>query len=180
MLKRVVVAMLAGSGLAFVTLGAAGAVPQPLPKYWSAARCERTLLDRPRHLVKQVLCVPSSRPEGCRWTTGHRTRLYSEFTVLVRYRDAAVGWVFGQKKTVVGHLAAGVVRSFILATRAQPGLHPIAHDWGDAYVGRPPDFYEGHDHDLATNITSTRFRSFVAPIAAPLLQQASTINCSGR
>jgi len=151
----------------------AGAVPKPPPKFWSSARCERMVLNRPRHLVAQVLCVPAGGQQACRWTTGHRTRLYSEFTVLVRYPHAAVA-------SVVGRLATGVVRSFTLGTRAQPGLYPIAHDWGDAWVGWPPDFFQGHDRDLAINVTAARFRSFVAPIAAPLFQEANaTTICSG-
>jgi len=47
------------------------------------------VLNRPRHLIAQVLCVPAGGQQACRWTTGHRTRLYSEFTVLVRYPHAA-------------------------------------------------------------------------------------------
>ena len=138
------------------------------------------LLNRPRHLVAQVLCVPSGESQACRWTAGHRARLYSKFTVLVRYRHASIGWVYsGGHVVVVGRFATGVVRSFTLGTRAQTGLYPVAHRLGDAWVGWPPDFFQGHDRDLATKVTAAYFRSFITPIAAPLLQEANATNCSG-
>jgi hypothetical protein len=51
--------------------------------------------------------------------------------------------------------------------------------WGDEYVGWPPDFYIHHVRLLATHVASARFPSFVAPIAAGLMQAQNTTNCTG-
>ena len=45
---------------------------------------------RPLAPPRQVLCVGTGGPSACRWTSGHRVRLYSEFTVFARYRQAYV------------------------------------------------------------------------------------------
>ncbi len=169
---RFVAAMLALCGLGLLVVGSAGAVPKPPPRFWSAARCERVILERPRHLVRQVLCVPSGGPPTCRWTSGHRTRFYSEFTVFTRYRQAYV--------RASGVDEPGVVRSFTLATRARHGFAPLAHNWGDEYVGWPADFFTAHVRVLATDVPPAHFRSVVAPIAAHLMQKEKTTSCTGR
>ena len=107
---RLVAAMLGLCGLGLLVVGSAGAVPKPLPKYWSVARCERVMLEG-RPLIRQVICVASGGPATCRWTSGHRARLYSEFTVFTRNR---------QRYVVGAGLQPGVVRSFTLVTRAAP------------------------------------------------------------
>ena len=76
--------------LGLLVIGSAGAVPKSPPKFWSPARCERVMLARPLAPPRQVLCVASGGSSTCRWTSGHRTRLYSEFTVFTRYRHAYV------------------------------------------------------------------------------------------
>jgi hypothetical protein len=182
--------LLLGIGAAFLAGGTraagssiAAAVPQPPPKFWSSDRCERVLLgvygyaarmppggsggfplpDGNGHSfhVGQAICVGSGGADACRWTTGHRSRLYSEFTVFTR-----------------SPLNGGVVRSWTLATRAGHGRVPIAHHAGDQYVGWPPDFYMSRTKLLATDATSARFRSIVAPIAARVTQQENTTGCT--
>ena len=68
-------------------------------------------------------------------------------------------------------LEPGVVRSFTLATRADPASTRIVHHYGDQYAGWPADFFMGHGRLLATHATPARFRSIVAPIAARLMQE---------
>ena len=175
-----VFALLLGIGAAFLAGGtgaagsstAAAAVPQPPPKFWSPGRCERVLLgvfgyaslpDGNGHYfrVGQAICVGSGGADACRWTTGHRSRLYSEF------------WVFTRSP-----LNGGVVRSWTLATRAGQRVVPVTHHYGDHYVGWPPDFYMSRTKLLATEATSARFRSIVAPIAARVVQQEKATGCT--
>ena len=98
-------------------------------------------------------------------------RLYSEFTVFARYRQAYVEGI--------GTVVRGVVRSFTLATRARPGFVPIVFHWGDQYEGWPADFFKAHRRLLATHTTPARFRSMVAPLAARLTQQENATSCTG-
>ena len=168
-LMRSFAATLAFCGLGLLLLGSAGAVPKPPPKFWSPARCERVMLTQ-HPSVLQVICVGSGGPATCRWTSGHRARLYSELTVFTRLSQRNVG----------GSVEPGVVRSFTLATRARSGFDPIVHHYGDQYAGWPVDFFIAHAKVLATNTTSARFRSIVAPIAARLTQQQNTTDCTGR
>ena len=107
-----------------------------------------------RFHIAQAICVGSGGPPACRWTAGHRSRVYSEFTVFTR-----------------SPLNGGVVRSWTLATRAAHGLVPVQPHGGDKYVGWPPDFYMSRARLLTTDATPARFRSIVAPIAARLRQQ---------
>ena len=119
--------------------------------------------------VLQVNCVGSGGSTACRWTSGHRARLYSEFTVFTRLAHRNVG----------GSVEPGVVRSFTLATRERTGFDPIVHHYGDQYAGWPVDFYNAHARVLETNTTAARFRSIVTPIAARLKQRQETTGCTG-
>ena len=121
--------------------------------------------------VSQVLCVGRGGPANCRWTSGHRARLYSEFTVFTRLLH----------RNVVGDawVEPGRVRSFTLATRARPGFGRIVHQYGDQYAGWPADFFMGRIRMLATHVTPARFHSIVAPIAARLMQEEKAASCTG-
>ena len=167
--------------LGLLVVGSAGAVPKPPPKFWSAARCERVLLgiygyssrvstggfalptgDGNAFHTGQAVCVASGGPIACRWTAGHRVRLYSVFTVFAR-----------------SPLNGGVARSFTLATRTSPGLVKVVHHAGDQYAGWPADFYMSKTRLLATNASPARFRSTVAPIAARTAQKENATGCTG-
>jgi hypothetical protein len=156
-------------GLGLLVSAFVGAAPPP-PKFWSPARCQRVMLARPLAPPRQVLCVGIGGPSFCRWTSGHRARLYSEFRVFTRYRQTNVRGV---------GLEPGVVRSFMLATRARPGFTRVVSHWGDQYEGWPADFFRAHRRLLATHATPGRFRSIVAPIAARLTQQKKATGCTG-
>lgn len=169
-LMRVLAVTLSLCGVGLLAVGSVGAVPKPPPKFWSPARCERVMLARPLTPPLQVLCVGSGGPSACRWTSGHRVRLYSEFTVFARYRHTQVSGI---------GFEPGVVRSFTLATRARPGFVRIVSHWGDQYEGWPADFFKAHRRVLATRTTPARFRSIVAPIAARLTQQENATGCTG-
>jgi hypothetical protein len=155
----------------------AGAVPKPPPEFWSAGRCDRLLLGtyggptfgHPLPTghghwfhVGQVICVGSGGPRACRWTTAHRRRLYSEFSVFARSR-----------------LNGGVVRTWTLATRAAADFVAVRHRFGDRYVGWPADFYMSRVTLLGTGATAARFRSIAAPLAARVARQERTTGCSG-
>ena len=168
---RFLAATLALCGVGLLMIGSAGAVPKPAPKFWPSARCEQVMLERPQAPPLQVLCVGSGGPSACRWTSGHRVRLYSEFTVFARYRQAYVEGV--------GTVVPGVVRSFVLATRARPGFVRIVSHYGDRYEGWPADFFKAHRRLLATDTTPARFRSIVAPLAARLTQQQNASGGTG-
>jgi len=174
---RSVAATFVLGSIVLVAAGWAGAVPKPPPQFWSPDRCERVLLsiyggptfgrglpsgDGHRFHPSEAICVGSGGSRACRWTTGHRSRLYAEFMVFTRSR-----------------LNGGVVRTWTLATRARPGLVPIARYGGDQYAGWPPDFYMSRVKLLATDASPTRFRSIVAPIAARLAQQKNATGCTG-
>ena len=169
---------LALCGVALFVVASAAAVPKPPPKYWSPARCERAMEDRPLAPPGQVVCVGTGGPQRCRWTSGKRARLYSEFTVFMRHGYAYVEGLGGHN---------GVVRSFTLATRARPGFHRIVSHWGDQYVGsRHPAVGSEFERTerlvavLATNATPAEFRSIVAPISARLGRQENATGCMGR
>lgn len=180
-MRRSLVGALAAGCLGLVVVGSAGAVPKPPPKFWSAARCERVLLgiygyasrvppgglglptgDGHAFHPGQAFCVGSGGPLACRWTAGHRVRLYSLFTVFSR-----------------SPLNGGVARSFTRTTRASPGLVKIMHHAGDQYAGWPADFYMSSVTLLTTNATPARFRTTIAPIAARLMRQETNITCTG-
>jgi len=163
----VATSVVCGVGLLF---GSAGAVPKPAPKFWSPARCERAMLDRPLTPPAQVICVGSGGRSRCRWTSGRRARLYSEFTVFTRYRHTNVRGV---------GFEPGVVRSFTLATRPRPGFSRVVSHWGDQYVGWPADFYRAHVRVLATGASPGKFRSIVAPIAARMTEEEQSGGCTG-
>ena len=175
---RVPAATLVLCSLGLLVPAAAGAVPKPPPKVWSPARCERGLTgvyggptfgfplptgDGHSFHIDQAICVGSGGPHACRWTIGHRSRLYTEFKVFARSR-----------------LNGGVVRSWTLATRAGHGLVPVAHHAGDQYAGWPPDFYMSRVELLATDATPARFRWIVAPFAARVAQQENATGCTAR
>jgi len=189
---RYLAATLLVCSLALLSSGWGGAVPKPPPKFWSAGRCERVLLGvygyalrlappSVRHQlsgatggfplptghgntfhVGQAICVGSGGPLACRWTAAHSSHLYSEFSVFTR-----------------SPLNGGVVRSWTLATRVSHGLVPVAHHAGDQYAGWPPDFYMSSARLLATDATSARFHSLVAPLAARVAQQQKATGCTG-
>lgn len=166
---RFVAAMLVSCLLGLLVVGSAGAVPRPQPRFWSVARCERVILSG-RPLIRQVICVADGESATCRWTSGHRARLYSEFTVFTRNR----------RRYVVGAgLEPGVVRLFTLTTRARPGFARIVHHYGDEYAGWPADFFMHHVRLIATHVTAAPFRSAVAPVAAHLIEKEKAANCAG-
>jgi hypothetical protein len=170
---RVLASTLASCGLILLMVGGAGAVPKPPPKYWSVARCERALPEQ-HPAIRQVMCVASGGASACRWTSGHRARLYSEFTVFAWYRQANFS------SLGMTGLEPGVVRSFTLATRARPGFDRIVHHYGDPYAGWPADFFVHHARLVETHVPAAHFRSTVAPIADRLMQEEQRPNCTGR
>jgi hypothetical protein len=121
--------------------------------------------------IRQVICVASGGPSTCRWTSGHRGRLYSVFTVFTRNRQRNVQGPGFEP-------VPGVVRSFTLATRAHPGFARIVHQYGDQYAGQPADFFTRHARLLAIRVSAADFRPTIAPIAARLMQEQTT-NCTG-
>jgi hypothetical protein len=158
----------------FLSVGwAAAAPPPPPPKFWSQAHCERVVAwHHSWSPSRQVICVGTGGPSGCRWTSGHRARLYSEFMVFTRYDHTNVRGVgFG--------VVPGVVRSVRLSTRARPGFVSIRRHFGDQYAGWTADFFTAHRRLLATGATSARFRSIVAPMAARGTQQENATGCTG-
>lgn len=174
---RVLGATLVLCSLGLLVSGWAGAVPKPPPKFWSPGHCEQVLLgvyggptfgfplpdgDGHNFHIGEAICVGSGGPPACRWTTGHRSRLYAEFRVFARSR-----------------LNGGVVRSWTLATRVGHGLVPVSHRAGDQYAGWPPDFYMSRTNLLATHATVARFRSIIAPIATRAAQQENATGCTG-
>ena len=178
--NRALMRSLAMLVLLSLVLGAAASAdaatpPPPPPKFWTANRCERTLLRYPDEggstvdgygfHVGLAICVGTGGPHACKWTTVQRSRLYSQFTVFSRSR-----------------YVGGTVRSFTLTTRGGPGLVPDRHIFGDRYVGWPADYYmsPASVRQLATDTTPARFRSIVAPLAARLTQQANATACTGR
>ena len=164
------VAMLVLGGL--VAAGSAGAVPKAPPRFWSVARCERVLPEE-HPAIRQLICVGSGDASACRWTSGHRARLYSELTVFAWYRHANF--------TTIGMhgVEPGVVRSFTLATRARRGFARINHGSGDAYAGWPADFFMAHVRLVGTHVSRAGFRAFVAPLTTKLAQHEKTTNCTG-
>ena len=172
-LMRCMAATFVLSGLALLSTGSVSAVPKPAPKFWSVARCERVLPEQ-HPGIRQIVCVGSGEPSRCRWTSGHRVRLYSELRVFAWYRQANFS------SLGMTGLQPGVVRSFTLATRARPRFGRVLHHWGDQYVGWPADFYMGRVRLLGTHVSAARFRAFVAPLAVKRAQRAQTTNCSAR
>jgi hypothetical protein len=170
---RVPRALLLFCGIVLLVPASAGAVPKPPPKFWSPARCERVMLTQ-HPAVRQVLCVASGGPSTCRWTSGHRARLYSEFTVFTRLLHLNV-----TGGSDAGAVQPSVVRSFTLATRARPGFGRIVHHYGDQYAGWPADFFMGHVKVLATHVTPGQFRPVVAPFATRMMQEAKATGCTG-
>jgi len=75
-------ATLVSCSLGLLVVGSAAAVPKPSPRFWSAARCER-VLPKEHPGIRQIICVGSGGPSSCRWTSGHRVRLYSQLRVRV-------------------------------------------------------------------------------------------------
>ena len=159
-------------GLGLLVSASVGAAPRPPPKFWSVARCEQAL--RAHDLIRnaeghgfhagETICVGTGGPAACKWTAGHRSRLYSEFAVFTRSR-----------------YVGSVVRSFMLTTRGGPGLYGVRRG-GDQYVGWPAFFYFSPTSVrlLARDSTPAGFRSIVAPITAHLAQQENASACKGR
>jgi hypothetical protein len=159
-------------GLGLLVSGSAAASPQPPPKYWSVARCEQAL--RLHDLIHtseghnfhagETACVGTGGSRDCKWTAGHRSRLYSQFMVFTRSR-----------------YIGSIIRSFTLATRGGPGLYGVRNG-GDQYVGWPAFFYfsPASVRLLARDSTRASFRSIVAPIATRLTQQENASGCRGR
>jgi hypothetical protein len=172
---RVLAATVALSSLGLLVSAWAGAVPKPPPKFWSVSRCERVLArdygfptaEGHRFHVDHAVCVGTGGPHACKWTSDHRSRLYSEFRV------------FGRSRYI-----GSIVRSWTLATRRGHGLVGIQHPAGGQVRGPrggPPDFYVSpvSVRLLATSSTPASFRSIVAPIAARVAQQENATRCTG-
>ena len=171
-MSRSFVSMLVLGGLALAAArGAAGAPPPPPPpQFWSISRCEHTF--RRDHVVTNAqgygfhlgltICVGAGGPRACRWTTDHRSRLYSQFTVFTRSR-----------------FIGGIVRSFTLATRSGPGLARIGPG-GDQHRGWPAEFYFSPTSVrlLSPDATPARFRTIVGPLAATLTRQENAAGCT--
>ena len=172
---RFLTATLVLCGVGLMVSASVGAAPPP--KFWTASRCEHVVLGNygeptrrglpngtGHHFqVGQAICVGSGGPDACRWTSGHRSRLYSQFTVftltpLTRWQDGG-----------------GIARSWTLATHAGHGLVPVA----PRAVPFLPDFYMSRTKLLATGLTPARFRSIVASIAARITQRENATGCTG-
>ena len=166
-----VVVALALGGLVLAGARAEAAPPPPPPKFWSADRCER-LFAHDHWITNEqgyafhpglTICVGTGGPQACVWTTDHRSRLYSQFTVFARSR-----------------FIGGVVRSFTLATRVGPGLARMGPG-GDKYRGWPAEFYfsPASVRLLAPDATPARFRALVVPLAADLTRVENAAGCTG-
>ncbi len=105
-------------GLGLSLIGSAGAVPKPPPRFWSPARCERVMLTQ-HPAVSQVICVGSGGPTTCRWTSGHRARLYSELTVFTRLRQRNVAGAVATRRCSLVHAR------HTRATRLRPDRAPL-------------------------------------------------------
>jgi hypothetical protein len=159
------------SGL--LVIASAGAVPKPQAKFWTANRCEQVFrrhsyalrtLEGHHFWVGRAVCVGAGGSNACEWTSGHRSRLYSEFTVFTRAR-------------VIG----GIVRSFTIATRSERGFVKTGrHDATIRYAGFPAYFYMSPSSVkiLARTSTAARFRSIVGLTAARQIEADKTTNCA--
>jgi hypothetical protein len=158
--------------LVLLVVGRAGAAPPPLAKFWTASHCEQVLHAQDHALPTAdgnyfhaglTTCVGTGGPLACEWTSDHRSRLYSQFTVFTRAR-----------------YIGGIVRSFTIATRAGHGLIRMGHHAGDDYAKYRADFYTSPASVrlVATNATPARFRTIVAPLAARLTQQENATSCT--
>ena len=93
---------------------AAATAPPPPPKFWTINRCERAVhahnydsqltVEGHAFYTRIAVCVGAGGPQACTWTSDHRARLYSEFTVLGAPSPG------------------GIVRSYTIATRARHGF----------------------------------------------------------
>jgi hypothetical protein len=153
-----------------VLVGFAGAVPKPLPRFWSVAYCER-VLPKEHPGIQQIVCVGDGGP-SCRWTSERRGRVYSQLNVFAWYRHANFS------SLGMTGLEPGVVRSFTLATRARPGFARIVHHSGDAYEDWPADFYMAHVRLLGTHVNKHAFGAFVATKVAKLAAHERALNCT--
>jgi hypothetical protein len=160
------------SSILLLQAGSAGASkpPAPPPKFWSSTRCERVMLTQ-HPSVTDALCVGSGGTARCRWTSGRHARLYSEFRVFTRLRQRYV-----YRTSAV---EPGVVRAFTIATRSRPGFDRVVHHYGDQYVGWPADFFIARIRVLGIHVSPAHFRTFVAPIAAHLVQEEKAAGCTG-
>jgi hypothetical protein len=156
---------------ALLVVGSAAAVPKPSPRFWSVDYCER-VLPKEHPGIRQIICVGDGGPAACRWTSGHRGRVFSQLRVFAWYRHANFS------SLGMTDVESGVIRSFALATRAQPGFTRIVHLYGDAYEGWPADFWMGHVRLLGTHVNKHAFGAFVAATVAKLAAHERTVNCS--
>jgi len=154
-----------------MVVGSAGALPKPSPRFWSVAYCERAV-PKEHPGVRQIVCIGNGGAASCRWTKRHRGRVYAQLRVFAWYRRADFSGL-----GMTG-LEPGVVRSFTLATRAQPGFTRIVHLYGDAYEGWPADFWMGHVRLLGTHVNKHAFGAFVATRVAKIAAHEQTVNCS--
>ncbi len=172
---RCLAATLVLCSLVLAAAGLAGAAPPPPPaKFWTVSRCERTLhvpgdngavTAQGYHFwVGLRVCVGTGGPQACKWTSDHRSRLYSQFRIFSRSRSIG-----------------GIVRSWTLTTRGGVGLVAITRYGGDQFVGWPADFFMSPASVklVAPDATPAQFRSIVAPLAARLTQRQNTTNCTG-
>ena len=152
--------LVVGSLVLVAARSAAAAPPPPPPKFWTVSHCEQVFRARDHWVptadgyifhLGLTICVGTGGSQACTWTSDHRFRRYSQFTVFTR-----------------SHYVGGVVRSFVLATRAARGLFRIGPA-GDQYVGWPAEFYmsPASVRLLATNATPARFPHPRRPARGP-------------
>jgi hypothetical protein len=159
--------------LGLLVIASAGAVGKPQAKFWTANRCDQVFknhsyalrtLEGHHFWVGQAVCVGAGGANACEWTSGHRSRLYSAFTVVTRARSTG-----------------NIVRSFTIATRSAGRFVRIGrHDATKRYRGFPAYFYMSPDsvEILAPTSTAARFRSIVAMTAAHMIRAEKTTNCT--
>ena len=169
---RILAATLLLCCLGLLMSGWAGAARTPQAKFWAANRCEQVFgthtygfpTPEGHHFwVGRAVCVGAGGANACEWTSGHRSRLYSEFTVFTRAR-----------------YIGSIVRSFTIATRAEGGFVKIGrHAATHRYAGFPAYFYmsPGSVRILARASTAAGFRSLVALTAARQIEANNTTNC---
>jgi hypothetical protein len=98
------------------------------------------------------------------------------FTTVSEHTSCGVDW-FEDRFVHITFEVTPVSRKSPVIGPVEVSLERFA--WLDGAFQAPPDFFQGHDRDLATNVTAAHFLSFITPIAAPLQQEANATNCSG-
>lgn len=161
-------------GLTMVTAQWVSAASPPPPRFWSVARCQQMFrahgyplptADGHRFWAGEPFCVGIGGSDACQWTSGHRSRLYSEFRVFTRAR----------------HIGS-VVRTFTIATRTKNGFVGIPHVGSPRAPRGRVDFYlsPASVRLLAPTSTLARFGAIVAPISLRLTRHEEATGCIGR